>query len=446
MKDLQERDKNRQIYENELERLAKDKNVSATNKAEIREYAEYCLAEGIRTRAKNASVISRLRKVLTWIPGNEDLWLAKRDDFKTVLDGLFLDALQDSKGKTYSPWTKKAFADSIRAYMRYRAAGKTKPAKDMKNPEQIQGLSWSRFMNKKNKFVSPNVLLAEETIKKTKAVSNVREQAAIAYWYYNALRNSEVCATNVGDINLTHPNGYYTYLVREGKTGSRGPFRTQEGKQELVRWLNEHPMRNLPREEFECAPLFVCRTKNVDGRVTWRRMELEDFSCMFDKLRRRAGLSDTIDLSGRNLRRTRITEWKRLGISDQSIRKRIGHVDDSVALAAYARFSNEAVDEEFAKKLGGTYAPPKRDERPVMCPSCSCSLGAMDRYCPACHLPITPDAIKEATNQMTAMQENMAKMQSQFAALTAAVAQMQDDRLPEIKAWNEMKAKTGDEF
>ncbi|EMA38491.1 tyrosine-type recombinase/integrase [Halococcus hamelinensis] len=216
-----------------------------------------------------------------------------------------------------------------------------------------------------------------------------RDKAIMAMLRDSGMRVGALCNLRIHDVEFTESAGEYTVQDLPGNKDAEGTRPFTWARALLVNWLSVHP-----RPNDDDAPLF---TKSDDDNIVSGPGEALSTGAVRKMLYTTANRAD-IDIDRErvrphNWRDTTIADWKLDGLSDQQIKHRSHHVEDSDMLSRYGPLEDREMNESILEHYGieeGTARTPDLEQ----CPQCGTSVRPGAHFCQQCGLAFD-DAARE---------------------------------------------------
>jgi integrase len=349
-------------YREQLNRL-EEADIDERDREQIRRLVRRRNVEGIQ-KSTNVGTLNRLR--LAAERAHTPLVEFDADDYYALHDALELDhELADGTLRNYRKALKRfaEFVDHVWA------------------EEVVIGESPSA-----NRTIDPSKLLTgEEVAGMLEAANNARDKAIMAMLRDTGIRVGALCNLRLRDVELSPAAGEFTVKNIDGNKEAEGtrPFTWSRGP--LVNWLDVHP-----RREDDDAPLFH-KLKTGPDAGPGEALSTAAVRRMLALTARRADI-DPGRVNPHNWRDTTFAEWKLDGLSDQQIKHRGFHTEDSDMLSRYGpiddREMNDAILDHYDIGDGAAARTPDLDQ----CPQCRTALRDDARFCPTCGLTFDDEA------------------------------------------------------
>ena len=274
--------------------------------------------------------------------------------------------------------------------------------------------------------IDPSKLLTDEEIDAMlKAASEgrnaARDKAIMAMLRDSGMRVGALCNLRVGDIEFTESAGEYTVQNLTGNKEAQGTRPFTWSRAMLINWLDVHPMA-----DDDTAPLFL---KSRDDNIVLGKGDALSTAAVRKMLYASADRAaidiDHERVKPHNWRDTTIAEWKLDGLSDQQIKHRSHHVENSDMLSRYGPLEDQEMNESILEHYGieeGTARTPDLDQ----CPQCATSIRDTARFCPQCGLAFDDGAreklesVRSGARDHTVAEDNPGKRETLLKIASAA--------------------------
>lgn len=319
-----------------------------------------------------------------------------RDIPKELADVTKADLESYLKNLDVAPYSLETWKIILRKFFRW-----------LGKPEFVDSVLWKASRNAyKTKKASD--MLTEADIERMKSCArNLRDKAIIAVLWDTAIRNSELCNLNIGDVQS---HGDYLSITVTGKTGSR-TINLISSVSIMKEWLeNGHP-----NKLSAVYPLFVSYDpKNHLGRLTtcsvWN---------IIKKTAERAGIQKHVH--PHLLRHSKLTQLSRDGFNEMNMRLYSGWAPNSSMPSVYVHLSNADVNDKRLELETGTKVEriTKSKLLDVECPRCKTKNDSSNRYCSLCGLPLGRDEISKDIGILELLRSDYGKkMREQMDAMS----------------------------
>ena len=251
---------------------------------------------------------------------------------------------------------------------------------------------------------SAELLNPEEVRGMIEASISSRDRAMVSVIYEGALRLEEIGLLTWDQVEFTT---FGIALNVDCKTGKPRRIPLVSSREYLVAWRNDYPCVITPG-----ALVFISQQHNP--------LTYDAVLAQFKKLGRRAGIEKRIH--GHLLRHSRITEWKRQGVSE-SVIGLMGWGDvNAPMLRYYCHLTNTDTETEVLKMYGiqRESAPGATAMYPRECARCAALNSPTAAYCVKCTFPLTETAAR-SMEELISILEGTPEYRD---ALTAAVQKL----------------------
>jgi integrase len=208
----------------------------------------------------------------------------------------------------------------------------------------VRGWAKGAATGNPNKWKDPEALLSRDEVSKMIAgETDPRDKAFLCILWDTGRRVHEVLALDLADVS--NRDGM-SVRFRKAKVASEAGTRVRliESADAVRKWLAVHPLLRKG-DRTDGVPLFVTM---YDGEL--RRMS---YSAALDTVRHAAAkVGIRKHVHPHLFRHSRATELRLIGVSDDSIRLRLGWVRGSNMIARYVSLADDQADDEVAAKLG----------------------------------------------------------------------------------------------
>ena len=338
--------------------LAKYKRLDPVNRQYFTDYLRYLQLRNIGAQ----TVVTKLWKVYGYLIWSEfrDAKSAKPED----LENFYL-----LRKKALSPITAFGDIQELRLFFAWLLPGRElitfKPQKPRVD-------------------VPPEKVLQSDNVKKILEVcESQRDRALVALFWDTGARLNEILDCNIGHVKFDQ---HYGIISVSGKTGRR-PIPIRDSLPELQAWINLHPMKDNP-----AAPLFT--TSRRRGTLTVTRLTPRRVQNIFARLGDLAGCPK--DTNPHSFRHGRLTvRGKQL--TESELRIYAGWSKGSSMAQVYVHLSSRDIENKILAVDGVKMEeePAPDPMAPVMCPRCKKANAPDDRYCAACSMTLTDEAVFE---------------------------------------------------
>lgn len=360
-----------------------ESDVSSENVETIREFIDYCAAEGLSEVRQVRHVRSLKTLLLKYAPEGFSLKGATEKELRTMMAGL--------NRSDYAEATKRTMKGTIKKFYKVENGGRD-------HPDKVRFISLAK---KKHTRVTREELFTKEELQRLfRAFSNTRDRAFTMVLYESAGRVGEVLSRNIADFTS---NGKGDFIFLEGLKGT--PDRTNQ----LVRsgrtvreWLAQHPLGGEMGDiDDPSAPLWVKKEQQACkkcGEIPHNhsdsceyepdpadRMKYGAFRRRFKDACERANIPEN-KRRPYNLRHTRLTEVAQF-MSYEQLNKFAGWVPGSDRAKVYVHLNNEDVNRAIREKYGLDNG--EDEEKTVTCPFCSAVNEAGHAECRTCGRPLS---------------------------------------------------------
>jgi site-specific recombinase XerD len=346
-------------FEQAMQELEKEKNISNENKELIRQFVDYCFSQRI-SKVRIIRYVQCLHKICKW-NGNKS--------FKNYTKEDILHLLRKIEESDFSPWTIHMYRVAIKKFFKW--LGKNE-------------LLDFKVTVKVNETKLPEDLLTEEEVKEMiEKCDNIRDKALIACLYESAARPGELLKMQIRDVAF---DDYGCLIVLHGKTGAR-KLRLVIASPYLATWIENHPLKFN-----KDAPLWIL-TGNV-GK--YQPMSYAALAKVIRKVSELAKIKKKIQPY--TFRHSRLTQLAKL-LTEQELKMIAGWTQSSKMAATYVHLSARDTDQAILSKVYGiTKAKEAKEEiklKPITCPRCKTVNEATNNYCKVCGMPLNLKAAME---------------------------------------------------
>jgi integrase len=332
-----------------LERLKRSKEVSAKNRSTLRDFYNYCCAEGLSTGR-----IEKLIRVLLKL----SKWLKK--DFEEAGKEDIIELVREVEGHDFADSTKYDYKVILKKFYKW-----LRNTEDH-YPEEVRWIK-PKIKNKKR---LPEELLTEDDVDRlVKRADNLRDKALILTLYESGCRIGELATLQVKNIEFDR---YGAVLIVSGKTGDRR-LRLVNSAPLLANWIDNHPDAGDPD-----APLWVgIGTKSRDRIITYNSINM-----MIKKVAKRAGIKKKVN--PHMFRHSRATLLAK-HLTEAQLKQMFGWTQSSGMAATYVHLSGRDTDDAILK-LHGIKSPEKEEIKlkPRKCPRCKFVNSSVADFCNRC--------------------------------------------------------------
>ena len=255
------------------------------------------------------------------------------------------------------------------------------------------------------KIKADDVLIPEECDALLQAATETRDKALIAVMLATGQRVGALLSLTVGSVDYRDASrnaGVITLndtaLGRKGANGRRDLLWSTEY---VKRWLTDHPRQSDPD-----APLFIrlragSSINPVTGeRTTWDSdapMSPQAVGRRLKKAATGAGL-DPSKVHAHVFRHTFVTQMRREGVDEGSIKRAVGWGEDSSQFKRYSHVLDNQYMNSLREQLGyDPVAEPDVGAVGSTCPTPGCDTDLVPgaSFCPGCGTPLRGDAAEK---------------------------------------------------
>lgn len=222
--------------------IAKDKNISITNKDKIKSFKRYLILEQNLKPVRVVSYMYKLKVIMTWL-GEQACTTTTKENI--------LDIIEHINTNGYKEWTKHGYKIAVKVFWRW--LGKN----DL--------ISWIKT-GKPNRNKLPEELLTPEEIDSMiDHASSNRDKAIIAVLYESNTRIGEFGMIQMKHVVFEIIKGALTaVIIVDGKTGMRR-IRIIKYAPLLQKWIDMHPNKDNPNA-------YVWIDYKNHGRLSYRML------------------------------------------------------------------------------------------------------------------------------------------------------------------------------
>ena len=237
---------------------------------------------------------------------------------------------------------------------------------------KIQKPPQARMTKTANELLQP-----DEVARMIAACMSSRDRAMVSMIYEGAFRTEEIGLLTWDQVQV---NAFGVAVNVDCKTGKPRRILLVSSLQYVIAWKNDYPCEITPG-----ALVFVSQQRNgltYDAVVN-----------QFKKIARRAGIGKRV--TGHLFRHSRITEWKRQGVSDSVICKMAWGNLDTNMLQTYCHLTDDDSDNEVLAMYGMKRNPPPGSDamHPHECARCQTINAPTAAFCVRCGLPVSAEAV-----------------------------------------------------
>jgi integrase len=347
-----------------LERLKKSKEVSAKNRSTLRDFYNYCCAEGLST-GRIEKLICILFKLSKWL----------RRDFEEAGKDDIIELVRKIEEHDFADWTKYDYKFILKKFYKW-----LRNTEDH-YPEEVRWIK-PRI---KNKRMLPEELLTEDDVDRlVKKADNLRDKALILTLYESGCRIGELASLRIKNVEFDR---YGAVLIVSGKTGDRR-LRLVNSAPVLANWIDNHPDAGNPD-----APLWVgIGTKSRDRIITYNSINM-----MIKKVAKRAGIKKKVN--PHMFRHSRATLLAK-HLTEAQLKQMFGWTQSSGMAATYVHLSGRDTDDAILK-LHGIKSPEKEEIKlkPRKCPRCKFVNSSVADFCNRCGMVLKLEVAAELEDE-----------------------------------------------
>jgi len=349
-------------YEEQLQsvyRRIENSEITEKNKKLIKEFLDYCFAEGLSVPRviKYATTLLSLARLL-----GKDFDKTTKQDIVRVVGKI--------ERNSYSAWTKKDFKVTLKKFYKW-----LRQTDDY--PEEVK---WLKTTLKKSEEKLPEELLTEEDIQKmVNAVNDVRDKALIITLYESGARIGEIASLRIKQV---HFDEHGTVLIIKGKTGMRR-VRLIASDPYLRQWVNAHPAKDDPE-----APLWIKRNK--------KGVEPLDYASISKIIKRAAKKAEIKKRVHAHLFRHSRATFLAKYLTEAQLCQYFGWAIGSEMASVYVHLSGRDMDEAILGLYGFKIKKePVAKNIPKECPRCGYKNPSDAKFCSNCGLALSVEAMRE---------------------------------------------------
>jgi integrase len=277
------------------------------------------------------------------------------EDLKSKGDGEGLRRVLAVLGGEVSGSSFRAYCTALRVFLRWLGR------------EDLAGLIRTGTVRRR----IPKVLLEEDVYRLVEAAETPRDRLMIQLLWETGCRPSELLNLRIGDVQFDE---YSAVIYVHGKTGERR-LRAFTCKPDLIRYLNDHPLRSDPK-----AYVFL-------STGPWRRKNRITLTGLRDILRRLGVKALGRPVYPYLLRHSAFTHLSKY-LTDRELMQ-LGGWTTPAMISVYSHLSGRDVDEKLLALHG---VQPRREVIPLLevrrCPSCDAENAPIAVYCHECGRPL----------------------------------------------------------
>jgi len=373
--------------------------VGAENAEAIREFIDYCAAEGLSEVRQQRNAQSLKMLVKKFAPDGFQLHGAAEDELRQVIAAL-------NRGD-YAESTKHTVKSAVKKFYKIENGGHEEPEKT----------TFFAVGTDSGSTVTRDDLFTQDELKRLfRSFSSTRDRALAMVLYESAARPGELLSRNIADFTS---NGKGDFIYLEGSKGT--PDRTNQ----LVRagrtvreWLAQHPLGGeIGDIDDSTAPLWVkteqqkCRHcgeiphHHDDDQCDYEpdladRMGYAGFLRRFKKACEKADIPEN-KRRPYNLRHTRLTEVATF-MGYEQLNKFAGWVPGSDRAKVYVHLNNDDVNAAIRDEYG--LESNEDEQTTIQCPFCGAENQSEHAECRTCGRPLSLKEESEHEDRMRVLE------------------------------------------
>lgn len=336
-------DKNRQRLESAIILIGKSKDINPTDKKLLIDFLEnYNGNNGGISLSRRIKYAIQLRKCLEWM----DCSLKELDEShfnklrKEIENGTAVKkhiSAHTERGLEYGETTNAYSPATIYDY-------KTQLKTFFKWLQKKKGFEFPDFeynikITRREKTTED--VLTHKEIAKLKALDvTLRNKALIEFLLETGVRPMEFVSLTISDLHMEEDTPYV--LLRKTKGGRKREIAIIDSVPIVTRWLASHPKGNDPDAQLFCR---------VDRWGKYGVMSEQTLGRITKTLFKEAGIPKSKRIPY-TFRHTAITLWGEMGMTEQQIKYRAGHVAGSRMLSTYVHIRGKEARDGYSEIKG----------------------------------------------------------------------------------------------
>ncbi len=337
-----------------VKRLNASPKVTPANRMLVGKTITFLEAKGSdrKTIAKWVYAIERIYNAL----GKKNMLDASREDIERAVARL--------NTSDYAPWTISTTLTTLKCIFKHFKG------EDIMYPREV---AWIKIRRPKPTLTSKDLLGEQDILKMLKIMKNPRDRAILALMYDAGLRVGEILRLKKGDIHLENKPATITIPV-EAKTGGTTDLPIDFSNTYLAAYLE-----TIKDKSDNDALWGVMRVNEGKDALTYNNIRKIIKQAAFD-----AGIRKRV--WPHLLRHSRITQYRRQGLSDAGAKAYFRWAKDTRMLAVYDHYDTKDLGREIARLNGKEIAETKQDSplKNRSCPRCSLENSADSLFCSRC--------------------------------------------------------------
>lgn len=367
--------------ENYLQTLENE--INADNAQTIREFIDYCAAEGLSEVRQQRNAQSLKMILLKFAPDSFQLAGASEDDLKQVIASL--------NRSDYADATKHTIKSAVKKFYKVENGGHEQPDKTK---------FFSVKTGKATSVSREDLFTADELQRLFGSVHTTRDRAMLMVFYETAARPKELLSLNIADFTS---NGKGDFISLKG--AKHTPDRTNQlvrAGRPLREWLAQHPFGGeLGDLQDTTAPLWVKTEQQACthcGDIPHNHEDGCDYDpdpadrVTYDGFYRRFKVAcEKADIPEKktrpyNLRHTRLTEVATF-MGYEQLNKFAGWKPGSDRAKVYVHLNSDDVNQAIRDEYGLTNG--ENEQLQVECPFCGATNQNRHSECRQCGRPLS---------------------------------------------------------
>ena len=360
-----------------IDHLQKSKEISETNKKNIKDFVRACSIEGLGDH-RIMKYVSTLKQIAVMM-GRDDIKEATREDIENVMLAV--------RQKYKSEETRHDYLVALKKYYRWLNGG-----------EEPEVTKFFKATKKKSSVKLPEDLLTEsEVLSMIDTTRNPKDKALIAVLWDTGARIGEVGTLVLKNIKFDE---YGAEILVNGKTGMRR-VRAVFSVPYLMRWIEVHPDKDNPS-----APLWTNDDPNPDKKYT--SMGYMSLTKQVRKAANAAGIKKKIH--AHLFRHSRAT-FMANHLTESQMDAVFGWVQGSAMPSTYVHLCGRDIDKAVLRAQGIEFKEDDTQKTSVQkCPRCQRSNTPQSVFCVNCGAALNINAVKEIEEKQAEIADMKAKL------------------------------------
>lgn len=289
--------------------------------------------------------------------------------------------------------------------------------KDILYPDCVR---WISYINAENELPLDSIPSSKDILKLLKSCKDAREQSILCSLIDGGLRDNELRAMKIRNVNFDKTLGVY-FLLPKKKRGSKKTIGLKTGQRKIQLflipsstaiikdYLNHHPLKDNPD-----APFIITEntriTSSIYKKINTGEATIDDINKLslsengvnqiLERIEKKSGFK--YHLYPHFLRHISATLCAGKGFNEPMLRERFGWSRSSKMPSRYVHITDETINTHIKQAMGIKDETPRiPDElQPIICWNCGFENPCTNKFCGKCSAKLKP-TLEEMTATAT---------------------------------------------